>query len=175
MFCTENKKESIKKNKRLIDNIKQQLEALKKIISTIPSKEYVNELQQNVEQGMENLSKAFDDTTANLLQQFNEVKDRSDNINKVTWEELVQLKTDKKLVPGSYYRIIDYSTIVLAENIMQSEYNKIDIIALAVSEDTLSEDVTFAQNENDTYYKNRNVLAWKGKYCLENDVTRFGW
>jgi hypothetical protein len=38
---------------------------------------------------MENLSKAFDDTTANLLQQFNEVKDRSDNINKVTWEELV--------------------------------------------------------------------------------------
>jgi hypothetical protein len=58
---------------------------------------------------------------------------------------------------------------------MQSEYNTIDIIALAVSEDTLSEDVTFAQNENDTYYKNRNVLAWKGKYCLENDVTRFGW
>jgi hypothetical protein len=46
---------------------------------------------------------------------------------------------------------------------------------LALSSTTLSENVYFLKNTNDTtdYLNASNVSVWKGKYCIDNDVKRF--
>lgn len=91
----------------------------------------------------------------------------------ITWEALVELQDSKKLTAGAWYRIIDYATYVFQTGVY-STGNGFDILILATDTNSLCENVYFLPRKNDTYFKNRNLNAWKGKYCLKNDTTRFG-
>lgn len=90
----------------------------------------------------------------------------------VTYAELNELIDNSKLTPGNWYRITDYNTIILSRRATALK-TKFDIFALALSEGTLDENVLFLQNASDTYLIDCNVKAWRGKYCVKNDVTRF--
>lgn len=89
-------------------------------------------------------------------------------------DKLIELRTQKKLVAGVWYRITDYDTIVLFKDATSVSIN-VDILMLALSSTTLSENVYFLKNTNDTtdYLNASNVSVWKGKYCIDNDVKRF--
>ena len=68
-----------------------------------------------------------------------------------TWSDIRVLKTAGKLVPGVWYRITDYKT----------SDNGFDIIALAVSDVSFSEEARAIENPNVRYFNNCDLLSWK--------------
>lgn len=96
------------------------------------------------------------------------------NLVEITWQELKDLRDNSALVPGRQYRIIDYVTTTVQEG-TRSAGHQFDIIVQALDEKTLSENVHACLHEGDTYFANSKLEAWKLKYCLDNDTSRFGW
>lgn len=94
----------------------------------------------------------------------------------VMYNELVQLRNDGQLIPGTYYRIMDYETTTVQAD-TQSAGNLFDVVVLALSENELSEQAHAVHSERDTegYFADSNLSAWQIWYCLENDTTRFAW
>ena len=95
-------------------------------------------------------------------------------ITSITWKELKDKRDDGKLTPGSLYRITDYQCTTTQEN-TQSAGHQFDIVLLALSENKLAEEGWAMMHENDTYFANSNLSAWKVWYCLDNDKSRFAW
>ena len=95
-------------------------------------------------------------------------------IQEITWSALKTLKDGGNLTPGQLYRITDY-TCTTTQADTQSAGHVFDIIVLALSESVLSEEAWAIQHSGDTYFANSNLAAWKLKYCLDNDTTRFKW
>lgn len=91
---------------------------------------------------------------------------------KVKYAELLELINNDGLVAGNWYRITDYHTIILSSR-ATCIGTRFDIIAMALTANTLSENVWFLQNDADTYLIDSNLKSWRGKYCVKNDVTRF--
>lgn len=86
-----------------------------------------------------------------------------------TWAELKNLRDNSQLSPGTLYRITNYQCTVGYG--YQSAGHQFDIIVLALSENTLSEDAKAALHEGDTYFADSRLEAWELKYCLDNDGT----
>ena len=53
--------------------------------------------------------------------------------------------------------------------------HQFDVIVIALTSDTLSENASAALSLGDTYFKNSNISSWKLWYCLDNDKSRFIW
>ena len=92
----------------------------------------------------------------------------------ITYAALKALRDGGTLKPGQYYRITDYVTTT-AQAETQSAGHLFDIIVRADSASTLSESAYAARHDGDTYFQNANLEAWRLKYCLDNDTTRFAW
>ena len=98
------------------------------------------------------------------------------SIISVTYNEIVGLRRDSKLIPGQQYRITDYVTTTVQEN-TQSAGHQFDIIVTADDVNVLNENARAIQhttNEND-YFSNSDLSAWELKYCLDNDTDKFKW
>lgn len=95
-------------------------------------------------------------------------------ITEVIYEELVELINNSKLIPGKQYRIIDYTTTTTQSN-TQSAGHQFDIIVTADDVNVLNENARAIQHEGDTYFANSDLSAWKLKYCIDNDTSRFAW
>ena len=93
---------------------------------------------------------------------------------KIEYADLVRLRDNGELVAGAFYRITDYITTTTQEN-TQSAGHPFDVIVLALSENTLSEQACAIQHEEDTYFANSNLAAWQIWYSLDNDAERFAW
>lgn len=93
---------------------------------------------------------------------------------KITYAELKDLRDNKKLVPGAFYRITDYVTTTTQED-TQSAGHPFDIIVQALDEKTLSENAQAIQHEGDDYFANVKLESWQLKYVLDNDASRFAW
>jgi len=95
----------------------------------------------------------------------------------VTYAQLVQLRNQSKLVPGTWYRMIDYVTKVANDPEARSAEHPFDLLMLAISENTLSEEVRFMLTSRNagSYFKDCMLQAWKGWYSLTNDTSRFHW
>lgn len=93
-----------------------------------------------------------------------------------SWSRLVSARDSGELIPGTYYRIIDYVTTTTQEE-TTSAGNLFDVIVFALDEQTLSEEAYAIQSKRDTdgYFANSNLAAWKLWYCLDNDTSRFAW
>ena len=92
----------------------------------------------------------------------------------IEYNDLVQLRNNSELTPGTWYRITDYNCTTTQED-TQSAGHQFDIIVLATSENQLSEQARAVQHDNDTYFDDSDLNAWKVWYCLDNDTTRFAW
>ena len=88
------------------------------------------------------------------------------------YSNLVALRNNRKLVPGCWYRIVDYTTVVNGISVGGHDF---DVIVLATGIDTLSEEAKVRKKDGDTYFANSNLDAWKIWYCLDNDENRFDW
>lgn len=91
-----------------------------------------------------------------------------------THSELKAKRDAGQLVAGAFYRITDYETTT-SQSKTRSAGHPFDIIVQALSNDTLSELAQAAPREGDTYFANSNLAAWKLRYTLDNDTTRFAW
>lgn len=88
-----------------------------------------------------------------------EVKTVPDNhLIKVTWQELKDLRDNGKLIAGRFYRITDYQCTTTQEN-TRSAGHQFDIVVLALSENTLSEEAHAMMHDNiyDVYFEGDDV------------------
>ena len=99
---------------------------------------------------------------------------QAENTINTTWAELKALRDEAKLNAGTFYRITDYVTTT-TQSETKSANHPFDVIVLALNENTLCEDAKAILHEGDTYFADSDLNAWKLKYCLDNDKTRFGW
>lgn len=83
-------------------------------------------------------------------------------IVETTYQELKNLKSLSSLVPGVFYTITDYQTIVFSDN-ASSLGKPCPLTVQAVTTDILSEQATL-KVDNKLYYC---------KYCFDNDTGRF--
>lgn len=97
-------------------------------------------------------------------------------MTKITYEELVKLRDDSKLVPGMMYRMTDYETTTSQEG-TQAAGHPFDLILTALDEKTLDEKCSaiWSERDIDGYFANSNLPAWDIRYCLDNDSERFTW
>lgn len=98
----------------------------------------------------------------------------------VTYAELKALRDGGELVPGMWYRITDYVTMVneeiselFGEATMHSAGHAYDVVVLALGASILSENAQAMLHEGDEYFADANLSAWELKYCLDNDTERF--
>lgn len=98
----------------------------------------------------------------------------TNSIIEITWSDLKAKKDAGELTPSQLYRIIDYQCTTI-ESGTQSAGHQFDIIVLALSKNTLSEQAYAALHSGDTYFANNDLSAWKLWYCLDNDANRFAW
>ena len=95
-------------------------------------------------------------------------------IQNVTYSLLKSLRDNDELEEGMFYRITDYITTTSVAG-TQSAGHQFDLIVTALSSNCLSEEAWAILHDGDTYFQNCKLQAWKLKYCLDNDTTRFAW
>lgn len=99
----------------------------------------------------------------------------SKNIIPITYKELAMLRSREGLIPGLWYRITDYKTTTTQTDTSVGNV-QFDILVLATSEDTLSEEAKAVRHEGDSHLPTDTQFnAWKIWYCLDNDTSRFFW
>lgn len=114
------------------------------------------------------------------------VQERLRKVIKIDCRTLRTLRDSSKLIPGMWYRITDYSNLTgndgtlvslggSVEASFISDTNGFDILVLATSTNTLSEEARAVLHSPTSRYKDCNVDSWKIWYCLDNDTTRFEW
>lgn len=77
---------------------------------------------------------------------------------KLTYEELFDLRSQRKLIPGMFYRITDYEAMTKQSN-TRSAGNGFDIIVQALDNNVLSEDAQAIHRDGDVYFQNNNLAA----------------
>ena len=110
---------------------------------------------------------------------INDTNEKLENITsttiiEITWSELKAKRDAGELTLGQLYRITDYQCTTTESN-TRSAGHQFDIIVLALSKNTLSEQAYAALHSGDTYFANNKLSAWKLWYCLDNDTDRFAW
>ena len=94
----------------------------------------------------------------------------------ISYSDLAALRNSHSLTPGKVYRITDYVAVVRSTyTSTRSANHPFDIIAIADTDSSLSEECLACKHEGDTYFANTNFNAWKVRYCLDNDTSRFDW
>ena len=120
------------------------------------------------------VTQTVEDNELVIAAALSEINDKIDNLIEITYSELVSLKNGNNLSKGTYYRITDYNTTTVQEN-TQSANHPFDVIVLALSNNTLSENAQAIQHAGDSYFTDCKLSAWELKYCIENDTDRFAW
>ena len=108
---------------------------------------------------------------------WNKFADYLKGIQHVTYAQLVTLRNNSGLVAGQWYRITDYMTTVANDTEARSAGHPFDLLVMATSSNTLSEEAKAIKSsrDNNGYFTDANLNAWKVWYSLDNDTTRFQW
>ena len=131
------------------------------------SSNWMNDTTQSINEEIQ----ARQDADNLIWEKLNKV---TSQVQEITWAELKALRDNSNLTSGQFYRITDYQCTTVQSN-TRSAGNQFDIIVLALTNNTLSEQAWAALHSGDTYFANNNLSAWKLWYCLDNDTTRFAW
>ena len=104
-------------------------------------------------------------------------KDYLKGIQHVTYAQLKTMRDSGTLVAGQWYHITDYMTTVANDAEARSAGHPFDLLVMATSVNTLSEQAKAINSSRDSngYFANANLTAWKVWYCLDNDTKRFQW
>ena len=98
------------------------------------------------------------------------------NVKEMLYSELVTLRNNSQLRPGTWYRITDYRTTSTTYDTSISD-RYFDVLVLATSVNTLSEEARACKSKRSSKFDNYDINfdAWKIWYCLDNDANRFAW
>ena len=111
-------------------------------------------------------------TSLNLNGTTYKIASSGETLIKTTYSNLKSLRDNSQLIPGCWYRITNYRTKVNSAYTTGNHY--FDVLVLATSNNTLSEEARAIQHEGDTYFSNCNLNAWKLWYSLDND-SKYLW
>ena len=130
--------------------------------------------QDNTDNSLLTIAKTIVGAINELLNKF---QDYLKGIQSVTHAELKNLRDTNNLSAGQWYRITDYLTTVANDTEARSAGHPFDLLVVATSPNTLSEEARAIKSSRDTddYFADVNLSAWKVWYCLDNDATRFAW
>lgn len=131
------------------------------------SSNWMNDTTQSINEEIQ----ARQDADNLIWEKLNKV---TSQVQEITWAELKALRDNSNLTSGQFYRITDYQCTTVQSN-TRSAGHQFDIIVLALSKNTLSEQAYAALHSGDTYFANNDLSAWKLWYCLDNDTDRFAW
>lgn len=131
-------------------------------------------LMQEISTLEETLTDRIDNTDLLVATELNNINQKIDNLVNITYSELKSLRDSNKLISGRWYRITDYACTTTQEK-TRSAGHQFDILVLATSENTLSEEARAIRHEGDTYFQDSNLNAWKIWYTLDNDPTKYAW
>ena len=117
---------------------------------------------------------------------FNDVafKNTFEGMEEITYANLVTKRNNNQLIPGKLYRITDYVTTTTqaytrvpgSSDVSTANYQPVfDVIVKANSVNTLSENAGAIQRTGNLRFANSKLSAWKLRYCLDNDTSRFAW
>lgn len=113
--------------------------------------------------------------------------DPNSRMIQVTYESLDKLIKEKSLRRGFLYRIQNYQATLSDEAsvnfttripVIESGSKTsmgFDIIVMAISENVLNENAIAVMSEDEYYFEDCNLSAWKLKYSFKNDKERFSW
>ena len=92
----------------------------------------------------------------------------------VTYAELKALRDGGELVPGMWYRITDYVTMIneyitastgeVIPTHTKSAGHPFDVVVMAISASEISQDARAIQHEGDEYFANRDLNSWQIRY-----------
>ena len=102
------------------------------------------------------------------------VKALIENTTGILYADLLALINNNELIPGSSYRITNYTTTTIQADTTSAGHD-FDIIVTALSSNELSENASCVRKPGDTYFENAKLEAWEIKYCIDNDTSRFAW
>lgn len=89
--------------------------------------------------------------------------------NVVTYDELIDLIKNKKLVAGAKYTLSDYETIIGDYDDYKVEtYHGFNLVIEALSANRLSSNVKAIPKDGDTYYSDCDLSKWEIKYTPFN-------
>lgn len=138
-----------------------------------------NDQEQNVKDEYITIATTENDVTTYDWEQIGSTAVDFTTQTDITYADLVTLQGNSQLIPGMRYRITDYVTKVTGQENgpagVSSAEHPFDIIVVATSSSTLSENALAAIHSGDLYFADCNLEAWQLKYCLDNDTTRFDW
>lgn len=123
---------------------------------------------------VEQIVKDFSDICTNLY----ESQENFFNMQQVTYSELVELRNNGELVSGKYYRITDYVATANSESIYTPTNIPLDIIVMALTEDTLCQEGYAVKRSGYNYSSAINYefkTTIKVYYTLDNDIDNFEW
>ena len=102
-----------------------------------------------------------------------DIQASSSSLVSITHGELLDLRSNGQLIPGTFYRITDYNCTIKPYFIYGSGGNTFavanhpfDIIVRADSETRLNENASAIKHEGDTYFQNNDLQKWELKYSL---------
>lgn len=103
-----------------------------------------------------------------------------------TYEELKTARDEGKLIPGAFYRMTDYETIITGSYDLTSQNltgklhcavsagHQFDLLLCAEAVNSFDEDVRVLPHEGDTYFANSDLKSWELKYTIDNDAS-YSW
>lgn len=96
---------------------------------------------------------------------------KTGSAERVTWAALKAKRDGQSLVAGQWYRVTDYVATVgmkLYTNDPESAGHAFDVLVMATSEGSLSEDALAVKHDGDTYFDGCNLSGWRLRYSLDN-------
>ena len=158
-----------------ITSIKQDINTINNDIDVLQSGITTIETSLNNTNSKVDLNKQQIDTVKNNINDLYNIK--LDTIISIDYNELVTKRNESQLIPGQWYRITDYITTVANDTEARSAEHPFDLLVMATSVNTLSEEAKAinSSRDSDGYFAEANLKAWKIWYCLDNDVKRFQW
>ena len=123
---------------------------------------------------VEQIVKDFSDICTNLY----ESQENFFNMQQVTYSELVELRNNGELVSGKYYRITDYVATANSESNYTPTNVPLDIIIMALTENTLCEEGYAVKRSGYNYTNDINErfkTTIKIYYTLNNDIDNYSW
>lgn len=103
-----------------------------------------------------------------------QLENKVSKMQAVTYAELKALRDGGELVPGMWYRITDYVTMIneyhtestgqVIATHMKSAGHPFDVIVMAISTSEISQDARAIQHEGDEYFANSDLNSWQIRY-----------
>ena len=96
--------------------------------------------------------------TIGLNEEIENILNQTEKLVSIEWADLVDLRDNDELVPGTYYRIIDYNFVTNKTGVMSGNH-QFDIVVLAISENMLSENAYAVRPANDAYFTRQIIVG----------------